>query len=317
MELLSKHRKELLAVGMIWLALFHSYLPFHFKSFSFVINACGYGGVDIFMFLSGFGIYFSYKKDSNYLSYIKRRLLRILPYNIILCIVMMFVYDRTLLETVLDALGLSIYFRGNLVNWYTSLILTLYVLSPLYLKIFNKKPELVTGVGIALIFVICRLNDSYHFVYIWFRSAIYLLGMYFGYALDKEKNIHEWFWIILSIIGWVLMYCLYHYYRNDYQHVYPLLLITPGLCLIFAHIFDKISIFDGFLSYISKYSYQFYMIHLIVRDVLYNYYGDIYNALNIGCFDIVFNIAIIIIAFLISVLLTFIINSLERRFIKQ
>lgn len=312
MELLSKYRKELLATAMIWIALFHSYLGFSFKPASFVINTCGYGGVDIFMFLSGFGIYFSYKKDDNYFSFIKKRFLRILPYNIVLCFVMMFVYNRTALETVLDAVGLSIYFRGNLVNWYTSLLLTLYVLSPLYIKLFNKKPEIVTGLGIILVFLVCRLNNSYHFTYIWFRTAIYILGIYFGWALDSKNKMNELFWIVLSVLGWVLMFCMYHYYRNDYQHVYPLLLITPGLCLILAHIFDKITIFNKLFCFISKYTYQFYMIHLIVRDVMYNYYGEINNIIRINQFDLFINIAAIIVAFLLSMLLTAIVEFIER-----
>lgn len=313
--LLSKHRKELLAVGMIWLALFHSHISFSFKPLDFVLETCGYGGVDIFMFLSGFGLYYAYKKENKYLDFINRRLLRILPYNIIICIIWKFIYGRGLLEICLDAIGLSVLFRHNLTGWYTSFMIIIYLITPLYLKIFNNAQKECTFAFTLFLFIICLLNGVGTFAYIWFRSAIYILGIYFGFLNDTNKQVNNILLMILMLIGWILMYYLYHYYGNDVQHVYPLLLIIPGLCLLLSFIFDKISFLNKILSYISKYTYQFYLIHITVIDILYMNYGKLYISIN--GFDVLLNIFGIIISFILAILFTKLVETIKNNIINK
>ncbi len=43
------------------------------------IDRIGYYGVDIFLFLSGMGLCYGYKKYKSYFSYLKKRFLRIYP----------------------------------------------------------------------------------------------------------------------------------------------------------------------------------------------------------------------------------------------
>lgn len=93
-SLISKHKKELMSIAMIWVAFYHVYFEFKFKPINFVLVKCGYGGVDLFVFLSGFSLYYAYEKENNYLEFIKRRLLRILPYKIIICFIQMFTYEK-------------------------------------------------------------------------------------------------------------------------------------------------------------------------------------------------------------------------------
>lgn len=314
-SLLSKHRNELLAIGMLWLALFHSHVSFSFKSINFVLETCGYGGVDIFMFLSGFGLYYAYKKENKYLDFIKKRLIKILPYNIIICIIWKFVYDRGLAATILDALGLSILFRANLIGWYTSLMVILYLLTPLYMKLFNKAEKECTFSFILLILIICLLKGNGTFTYIWFRSAVYILGIYFGYLNDNGKNINWIILIILMIIGWILMYYTYHNFGSDIQHVLPLILITPGLCLLLAFILDKITILNKPLNYISKYTYQFYLIHVTLIDVMYANYDKLF--ISIPGFDWLFNLCGIIIAFVLAVIFVKVIESVKHIIINK
>ena len=70
-KLISKHRTCLMALAMIWIGFNHSNFPFQSKIVNFFI-LCGYCGVDIFIFLSGFGLYYALKKEPTYKEYIKR-----------------------------------------------------------------------------------------------------------------------------------------------------------------------------------------------------------------------------------------------------
>lgn len=314
-KLLSKHRSELMVIAMIWLAIFHSHISFNFKPINFILETCGYGGVDIFMFLSGFGLYYAYKKESKYFDFIKKRLIKILPYNIIICIIWKFVYGRGIFETILDALGLSLLFRHNLTGWYTSLMLVIYLLTPLYMKIFKNTEKETTFSFIILILMICLLSRNGTITYIWFRSAVYILGIYFGYLNDNDKNINWPLMMILIIIGWALMYYTYHNYGNEVQHVLPFILITPGMCLMFAWILDKLTIFNKPLNYMSRYTYQFYLIHITIIDLMYMNYDKFY--ISIPNFDWIFNLIGIIISFILAVLLTKIVNVLENIIINK
>lgn len=302
---------------MLWLAIFHSYVVFQFKPLNFLLETCGYGGVDIFMFLSGFGLYYAYKKNNDYGSFIKKRVLRIFPYNIINCLIQMVLFSFPIFYVITDILGLSILTRSNLVNWYTSFMVFIYLLTPLYLKVYNTKPTVITVISIILVSVICFLYNEQRFTYIFFRLTIYFLGIYFAYKYDNNKKEHAFIWIILMLVGWVLMYYMYHFTRNDIQHVYPLLLITPGLVLLLAYILDKITIFNPFLKYIGQYSYQFYLFHLLTRDILYRYYGNLYFDTPVIGFDWFINLLAIVLALFISMIITKLIHTLMNKLVTK
>lgn len=304
-----------MAIAMIWLAIFHSHVSFSFKPINFILETCGYGGVDIFMFLSGFGLYYAYKKENKYTNFVKRRLIKILPYNIIICIIWKFIYKRGIIGTILDSLGLSILFRANLIGWYTSLMVILYLLTPLYMKIFNGAQKECSFSFILLILMICLLKGVGTFTYIWFRSAVYILGIYFGYLNDMNKEVNSIIMTILMIFGWILMYYTYHNYGSEIQHVLPLILITPGTCLMLAWIFDKFTLFNKLLCYISKYTYQFYLIHITIIDLMYMNYEKLF--ISIPGFDWLFNLAGIIISFISAILISKAVKKAENIIINK
>ena len=61
--LLSKHRSAIMGFAILWIMLFHLHVSVDFTPFM-IIKRLGYGGVDIFLFLSGFGLYYSCSKEN-------------------------------------------------------------------------------------------------------------------------------------------------------------------------------------------------------------------------------------------------------------
>ena len=74
---ISVYRFELIGWSILWIMMLH----FRFNQiniFGFVAQY-GFAGVDIFMLVSGFGLYFSLNQHKNILHFYKKRLLRIFP----------------------------------------------------------------------------------------------------------------------------------------------------------------------------------------------------------------------------------------------
>lgn len=87
--LISKYRSELMGLSILWVVLFHSSIDLNFFPFS-EIKSIGYGGVDIFLLVSGIGIYKSLEKNS-ISRFIKNRAKKIVPIwwtYLFLCVVL-------------------------------------------------------------------------------------------------------------------------------------------------------------------------------------------------------------------------------------
>ena len=75
---LYKHRSVWMGLAMLWVVLFHAAPVTNIKLLD-MFSASGYGGVDIFMFASGLGAYYSYTRDHSPLDFIRRRVKRLYP----------------------------------------------------------------------------------------------------------------------------------------------------------------------------------------------------------------------------------------------
>ena len=73
----SRYRGELMGIAIVFIILFH--IPLDRSDMFFGLRRCGNIGVDMFLFLSGIGLWYSWTKQPSFKSFYKRRLLRIFP----------------------------------------------------------------------------------------------------------------------------------------------------------------------------------------------------------------------------------------------
>lgn len=128
---ISKARSALMGCAMLAVMLFHQF----FTTFpgSFVFHWYGDLGVDMFLFLSGFGIYHSLRKrhSGGLRSFYCRRFIRIIPAAVIAGIFVTIPLGGDTMEYwPLCILGLNL--------WYVRAIIILYILSPFILSLFEK-----------------------------------------------------------------------------------------------------------------------------------------------------------------------------------
>ena len=79
---ISRYRGELMGLAMLFVMLFHVWMPKSNPMYGFV--RCGNVGVDIFLLLSGVGLWFSWTKNPSLKHFFLRRYLRVYPVWIII-----------------------------------------------------------------------------------------------------------------------------------------------------------------------------------------------------------------------------------------
>lgn len=91
---ISKYRSELMGWAIVWIMMLH----FTFTQINPLgfLAQYGFAGVDIFMMVSGLGLFFSIDKNKSIGRYYKRRILRIFPTYYILGVFVSFFYLKTL-----------------------------------------------------------------------------------------------------------------------------------------------------------------------------------------------------------------------------
>lgn len=73
----SKYRSALMGAAMLFVMFFHVTMPKSYMMYGVV--RCGNIGVDMFLFLSGIGLWYSWTKQPSLKHFFKRRYLRIYP----------------------------------------------------------------------------------------------------------------------------------------------------------------------------------------------------------------------------------------------
>ena len=84
-QLLTRYRFHIFGLALIWIFFRHTsyYNQFTYGLLNPLVQI-GDCGVDVFLFLSGFGLYFSYSKTCNIKEFYVKRFFRLLPSVIIL-----------------------------------------------------------------------------------------------------------------------------------------------------------------------------------------------------------------------------------------
>ena len=145
-KVLGKYRTELMAVGIVLVMLCHSTIqvgPSFQQAYSVIRQFCQIG-VDMFLFLSGYGIYHALTKSNDVRMFYKKRLIRLfVPYILVLIIwgIAQIFHNTTggLRGFVYSYSLVTFFLRGELSEWYLAAIIPLYIISPWLVKYIKKK----------------------------------------------------------------------------------------------------------------------------------------------------------------------------------
>lgn len=286
LNIISESRNIILGISTLLIVFFHSnLLNFNELLGSNIISnvleylkRTGNIGVDIFLFISGMGLYFSLSKN-NIKQYYKNRFIRIIPTFIIITLGFTILTKSYTIKDFFEIIFLiSFFIKGKIDIWYIPFLITLYLIFPLIYKIIKKYN--IYGLFIFL-FITFSLNYLYmllipkHYKILEIattRLPIFITGTYFGMKIYNKEKITKKIipiTIIIEIITPILLQITKHSknYTLLSRYLYFPLAISSILLisLIYKHIKNKDNIIFKILTFLSNISLEMYLVYELVK----------------------------------------------------
>ena len=300
--LISKYRSLLMGLAIILIMFCHLDIAQGHNGADHTFLAgllqTGTVGVDIFLLLSGVGLYYSYTKNPlPYIAFIRKRVQRILPLYFLIGGSTYLIYDILICHLSVgkflrDLFFVSWYSEKSTRYWYVLAIIVFYFLFPsLYVLIHGKNCSFFKTMLFCIIWwvgieTLCHSVDSI----ITFRIAlerlpIFILGIYIGkmsYQKQPVKDIH----LVLYVLGGLLLLFLlkrvFHDPLKRYLY-YPIrgalsvsiisivIIIMEMLMKIVSQAYDVIL---HVLVWFGALTYELYLLHqsyMILFDFPYKF----------------------------------------------
>ena len=292
---ISRFRGELMGAAMLFVILFHVSLP---RSDAFFgLRRMGNIGVDIFLFLSGIGLWFSWMKGRIQESgvgsqevgfwhklgeFYKRRLLRIYPAWLIMAS-LFYVPDylgpRKFSQTFVDLLGdvlinWDFWLYDELTFWYVPSIMMLYLFAPFYMELIRRHPvyrwlPVVMVMWCILVQWVTPIHQAVgHLEIFWSRVPIFFIGINMGEIVRRKETIDgTGIWMILLMFGMALSASLF---LEQVRHgQFPLFIermlyipLTVTSVLLLNRVFRRTpSWFNAVFKWVGALSLEAYLIH--------------------------------------------------------
>ena len=285
------HRTEFMGFAAIWVALMHVvselFPSVHIPVLGAII-ARGNLGVEMFLALSGFGLFCSLEKNHDVKRFYKRRISRIIGPWLALGLVYWLV-SGMLTDSIgfwwffNNCLGISFWKDGVTTIWYVAYIALLYLLYPLIYKLQKKNAQYILLLSAILVLVNLFLWNYTESFYAnteiaLTRTPIFLVGSYIAQfvkypSLSGKKA--GW-WILAYLIVTVTAFAG-SIFARPYHRDFAVMLYRyggGGAVLILMIVVGKIlsllelPILKKALSFYGGISLEFYLISVFLRNII-------------------------------------------------
>lgn len=282
MGLVLKYRSEIYGFLALWIILFHIErvigMPFRIPIITEFIQR-GNCAVDVFIFLSGFCLCLSLKRELNLKRFYKKRFVRvIIPYLIIA--IPFFIWksieefsSMRIAHFLYDISGLSFWLEGCQNAWFVHAIIAFYILTPLLFKTTIHRLQY----SIVFLILLYFLNIiAYYYVPVykhssiaWMRLPIFYIGIMLAfYRPNFEFTNKKCSYAIFIVLGIGFLLFIPSTLKGFYCWLMYGFIVIPLLWVI-AISFEKIPdcIKDSF-SFIGKISLEVYICHIMLLHVI-------------------------------------------------
>lgn len=298
----SELRAELMGFSIFLIVIFHGaenynillgYTPAPLR---YLVYA-GMTGVEMFLLLSGIGLYFSYTRNRDLkIFYWKRFTSILIPYFLLAIPYLLwfnFIYRNSGFVSFLKDLFMLTAFKSrNRQCWYVALILVLYVFFPLFYRILERgKTVGFLVLETAFIALPLLLEYTAPAVFSDYQIALtripaFILGIFCGRLVMEKRNI-KW-WPVLLVAAILLL--RYVYYRQleaglpavtwsrFYRGAFAMLVL-----LLVALLLKVLPVcrLHRFLLFLSPFTLELYVSHVELRRMMMYLFKTGWTAVNV------------------------------------
>ena len=202
---ISRYRSELMGAAMLFVILFHVGLPR--EDIFFGLRRMGNIGVDIFLFLSGMGLWFSWTRNPSLHRFYLRRFLRIYPAWLLMASLYYIPdylsagfaghsgHSTSLIDLIGDiTVNWDFWLHDELTCWYIPAILFLYAVSPFYMSLVIRHP-IYRWLPVAMIMwcilvqYVTPVHEAVgHLEIFWSRVPIFFIGINMAAAVKRKET---------------------------------------------------------------------------------------------------------------------------------
>ena len=276
---ISRFRGALMGIAMLIIILFHVDLAR--SDMFFGLRRMGNLGVDMFLFLSGIGLWFSWMKTPSYRHFYFRRLIRIYPaWLIIACLYYLprlHVHDAASLVNLIGEIGFNwnFWLHDELSFWYIPAIMMLYLFAPPYMELIRRHSvyrwlPVVMIMWCILVEWVTPIHHAVgHLEIFWSRVPIFFIGINMGEMVRQRRIIDGqgiWMLIIMFVMTSVSCFFLEQERHGQFPLFVERMLYIP-LTITFILICNRVlrrtpKWVNGALAFVGSLSLECYLIHL-------------------------------------------------------
>jgi peptidoglycan/LPS O-acetylase OafA/YrhL len=276
---ISRYRGELMGIAMIFIFLFHIALPR--SNMFFGLRRIGNIGVDMFLFLSGVGLWFSWMKHPSLKHFFKRRYLRVYPaWFIISCLYYIPHFHGGGVRAWIDLLGdvtinWDFWLHDELKFWYIPAMMMLYLFAPPYMQLIRRHPvyrwlPVVMILWCILVQYVTPIHNAVgHIEIFWSRVPIFFVGINMGEAVRrKDKMDGASIWMILIVFAMTLSASIFleqelHGHFPIYVERMLYIPLTITTILLLNRVFRRTpKWFNTIFKFVGALSLECYLIHI-------------------------------------------------------
>lgn len=263
--------------------------PIFYAYFLFVRSV----GVEIFLFLSGMGLYYSYSKDPDPKRFLHKRMVKIwVPYTICAApywiIRDVFLRGEPWIRVPEDFFFITFLTEGQHMIWFVFFIFVMYLLYPWFYKIlFQTEHEtrnflLLFAASIAIPVAYSLVaHEAFVLTNIaTLRIPIFVIGCWMGKKIKDHRDIPVWSVFALAAFCTVFRVLTWHS-ESAIQARYSAGVFSLGVMVLLVYLMDryeahrnKISAPDGPLMRLFRwaggYSLEIYLAHVCIRNIFKN-----------------------------------------------
>ncbi len=323
-NIFSRYREMLMGLAIISILIFHytedcSLIGINYVGFiKYYKTYIGSSGVDIFLLLSGLGLYYSFSKNSDIKNFYIKRIKRVIVPYFLLAIPVYIWYDFVYLSDGIVAFLKNLFFvtlftNNNILFWYIFFIIICYLIFPLIFKFIHKNNSYVASFKISLIIIF--LLGGIYLIYKYYpgifnrynimllRFIPFILGILLGKMSYRSTRIKYSFILFILGIGMVVLIRYNLIYNRIFLFIF-LLSIFFWIIYFLDFLKNKENIIVKSFSFFGRYSLEIYLVHVAIRKII-KAYG--YPTYKVGYYLI-----FIVVSIIVSILFNLLIKKVLR-----